>query len=58
MTEELYNYNKFKRNVVELIEASRENSVEVIYICHDDGRINCALLDRNFPHCRDQLFAF
>ena len=37
MTENLYNYNEFKKNIVDLIELARENSVEVIYIRHDDG---------------------
>ena len=37
MTENLYNYNEFKENVIKLIESARENSVEVIYIRHDDG---------------------
>ncbi len=35
--EKLYAYDKYIGNVRKLIEASRKNGVEVIYICHDDG---------------------
>lgn len=36
-TENLYNYSEFVANVKELIETARKNSVEVIYVVHDDG---------------------
>ncbi|MBP1560959.1 MAG: cysteine hydrolase [Oscillospiraceae bacterium] len=35
--EQLYNFNVFKSNVKLLIEKARANSVEVIYVRHDDG---------------------
>lgn len=35
--ERLYNFNNFVKNIKELINASRKNNVEVIYIRHDDG---------------------
>ena len=34
---ELYNFNTFVYNVKELINKARENSIEVIYVRHDDG---------------------
>lgn len=34
---ELFCFDLFKRNVKRLIEAARENGVEVIYVRHDDG---------------------
>lgn len=38
--DKLYNFNKFVSNVKELISKARENSIEVIYIRHDDGEGN------------------
>ena len=38
--DKLYNFNKFISNVKELISKARENSIEVIYIRHDDGEGN------------------
>ena len=35
--ERLYNFSTFVSNVKKLIDAARENDVEVIYIQHDDG---------------------
>lgn len=35
--ERLYNYNSFIKNTVKIIEAARQNNVEVIYVQHDDG---------------------
>lgn len=35
--EKLYAYDRFIGNVCKLIEVSRENGVEVIYVRHDDG---------------------
>ena len=35
--ENLYNFELFKRNVKELINAARNNNIEVIYVRHDDG---------------------
>lgn len=37
MTSELYEFELFKSNVNRLINASRENNIEVIFIRHDDG---------------------
>ncbi|MDD6307584.1 MAG: isochorismatase family protein [Clostridiales bacterium] len=37
VTEDLYKYSTFVHNVKELIHMARKNSVEVIYIRHDDG---------------------
>lgn len=34
---ELYNFDLFVSNVKELIKTARENSIEVIYVRHDDG---------------------
>ena len=34
---DLYNFDVFENSVKRLIAAARENSVEVIYIRHDDG---------------------
>lgn len=36
-TENIYNYSEFVVNVKKLIETARRNSVEVIYVVHDDG---------------------
>ena len=36
-TPDLYNFNAFEDAVKTLIAAARENSVEVIYVRHDDG---------------------
>lgn len=36
-TPDLYNFNTFEDAVKTLIAAARENSVEVIYVRHDDG---------------------
>ncbi len=33
----LYNFEEFRSNVKTLIKAARENSVEIIYVRHDDG---------------------
>lgn len=33
----LYNFDVFENTVKTLIAAARENSVEVIYVRHDDG---------------------
>lgn len=38
--DELYMFNRFVENVSELIKAARENSVEVIFVRHDDGKGN------------------
>lgn len=35
--EELYAYDSFVANVKTLIETARKNSVEIIYVQHDDG---------------------
>lgn len=35
--DKLYMFDRFKENVRELIGAARENSVEVIFVRHDDG---------------------
>ena len=32
-----YKFNEFVENVKKLIDAARENKVEVIYVRHDDG---------------------
>ncbi len=36
-TDKLYNFNRFKKNVKILINAARQNKIEVIYVRHDDG---------------------
>lgn len=36
-TPDLYNFTEFEHNVQQLISAARQNSVEVIYVRHDDG---------------------
>ena len=33
----LYEFEKFKANVKELISLARANGVEVVYVQHDDG---------------------
>ena len=35
--ERLYNFENFIKNTVRLINAARQNNVEVIYVQHDDG---------------------
>lgn len=35
--ERLYNFDGFIKSVTKIINAARENSVEVIYVQHDDG---------------------
>ena len=35
--ERLYGYQQFEDNLKQLIDASRKNGVEVIYVRHDDG---------------------
>lgn len=35
--ENLYKFNTFVSNVREIIKKARENNIEVIYVCHDDG---------------------
>ena len=37
MSEELYNFYKFKDNVKSLLAAAREHGVEVIFVRHNDG---------------------
>lgn len=37
MTEKLYNFTVVKDSIGKLIAKARENDVEVIYVCHDDG---------------------
>ena len=34
---ELYNFENFVKNIRELIETSRRNNIEVVYVVHDDG---------------------
>lgn len=36
-TPDLYNFTEFEHNVKQLISTARQNSVEVIYVRHDDG---------------------
>lgn len=36
-TEALYQFDLFEANVKRLIDAARNNDVEVIYVRHDDG---------------------
>lgn len=36
----LYMFDRFVENVSELIKAARENSIEVIFVRHDDGKGN------------------
>ena len=38
VNEKLYNFEQFVKNVKALIKAARENSVEVIYVRHDNGK--------------------
>lgn len=38
VNEKLYNFIQFVKNVKALIQAARENNIEVIYIRHDDGK--------------------
>jgi nicotinamidase-related amidase len=35
--EKLYNFNSFVSNVKAVIDKARENSIEIIYVRHDDG---------------------
>lgn len=35
--ERLYNFEHFIQNTVRIINAARQNNVEVIYVQHDDG---------------------
>lgn len=35
--ERLYDFSGFMKNTVRIIEAARNNNVEVIYVQHDDG---------------------
>ncbi len=35
--ERLYNFEAFIKNVTNIINAARENGVEVIFVRHDDG---------------------
>lgn len=34
---QLYNFEKYVSNVKEIIDTARQNSIEVIYVRHDDG---------------------
>lgn len=38
--DKLYMFDRFVENVSELIKAARENSIEVIFVRHDDGKEN------------------
>lgn len=40
VNEKLYEFDKFVSNVKRLIHEARENSIEVIYVRHDDGAGN------------------
>ena len=33
----LYNFKEFEKNIITLIDRARENTIEVIYVQHDDG---------------------
>lgn len=33
----LYNFENFIKNIRELINISRKNNIEVLYVIHDDG---------------------
>ncbi|MDE6212900.1 MAG: cysteine hydrolase [Lachnospiraceae bacterium] len=35
--ERLYEFEKFKNNILQLISEARQNNVEVVYVRHDDG---------------------
>ena len=37
VNEHLYNFQHFFENTVRIIDAARENGIEVIYVQHDDG---------------------
>lgn len=37
MNSELYNFENFVENISELIDTSRRNNIEVVYVIHDDG---------------------
>lgn len=34
---ELYNFKNFVKNIIELIDTSRKNNIEVVYVIHDEG---------------------
>lgn len=34
---ELYNFENFVKNIRQLIDTSRRNNIEVVYVIHDDG---------------------
>ncbi|MDE7431955.1 MAG: cysteine hydrolase, partial [Lachnospiraceae bacterium] len=35
--ERLYEFERFKNNILQLISEARQNNVEVVYVRHDDG---------------------
>ncbi len=45
--ERLYDFDVFLKNVTSIIATARKNSVEVIYVQHDDGPV--------FPQCSTLL---
>lgn len=64
MTDQLYNFDKFKSNVNSLIELAREQEIEVAYVCHDDvadslltqGTIGFEVFDQFQPQAGEQVF--
>ena len=45
----LFNYNNFINDTNKVINAARENNIEVIYVQHDDGpKSNCSIGNEEF----------
>lgn len=63
-TEELYNFEQVTETIERLIATARENGVEVVYVCHDDGENSgCTYGDEGFeiyerfkPNQKEKLF--
>jgi len=62
--ERLYDYAGFLKNVTSIIDAARKNSVEVIYVQHDDGPetgfsigdIDFEIADQVAPEAGEKIF--
>ena len=51
--ERLYNFENFIKNTVRLINAARQNKVEVIYVQHDDGEDTLMIVGLQTNFCID-----
>lgn len=62
--ERLYDFDGFLKNVTSIIDAARKNSIEVIYVQHDDGPetgfsigdVDFEIADQIAPKAGDKIF--